>query len=483
MIKKYKINSGITLVSLVVTIMVLLMLSGIVLYSITSENGIISKAKIAKNQTELNEEKENLDIATINAMQYHKYGNIEKELLLKELEEKFGKDSVEIEKDGDIFIIFLKNSKRYYTISKNGDIAQYKPYIDNTPGELEGKGTKDDPFKIESVEDLIVFSQNINNNVTRYKNQYIVLSRTLDFESKKSYCNSETTEYNEYLGIDTEITLIKAMTDKSFKGFKMIGEKYSFFAGTFDGQGYALKNIYINSNNASLFGNVKEATIENLLLTGEIIGGDSIASGFVQNADNASFYNCYNEANITGTTVGGICVHSSGDIVVRNCYNTGKISGKWQSGAGGIIAYSTDTNGTIDIKNSYNTGEIILDNGTSYAAAGGIIGGNSGTLKISNCYSTSKNKSSVYSGAIVGLWDVSKVTLDNCYFLNNMNKTVGNGEVTVALMCDETYMKSKEFISKLNSYVQTYNLQDENSIKLLMWKQTKNNKFPELNIK
>ena len=114
MIKKYKINSGITLVSLVVTIMVLLMLSGIVLYSITSENGIISKAKIAKNQTELNEEKENLDIATINAMQYHKYGNIEKELLLKELEEKFGKDSVEIEKDGDIFIIFLKNSKRYY---------------------------------------------------------------------------------------------------------------------------------------------------------------------------------------------------------------------------------------------------------------------------------------------------------------------------------------------------------------------------------
>lgn len=485
MIKKYKESYGITIVSLAVTIIILLILSSITLSIFTSKNGIINKTKIAKEQAEINEEKKILDIAVVNAMKNSMQGKLEKGYLLQELENKIGKDKVEIEQDGNIIILFMKNSRRYYEISKTGNITEYKPYIDLTPGELEGKGTKEEPLKIESIEDLIIFSQNINNGVTRYTDKYIVLSRTLDFESKKSYCNSETTEYSEYLG-EEGTTVIKALTDKNLKGFKMIGENNYYFAGTFDGQGYTLKNIHINNSNASLFGNVKNATIKNLLLTGEIIGGNYVASGFVKNATNVSFYNCYNEANITGTTVGGICANANGNIVVKNCYNTGRISGKWQSGASGIIAYSYDSNSNINIENCYNTGEVTLENGTSYAAAGGIIGGKDGTLKISNCYNTAKNKATIYSGAIVGSCDISKTTLENCYYLSSMSNPIGSGTITGAQMCEENYMKSSEFINKLNLYVESYNLQNsykENFIELLMWQQVENNKIPTFLIK
>lgn len=478
----YKNNKGVTIVSLVITIIILLILSAITLTLFSSDNGLISKAKIAKENTEINDEEEVLRIAAIKTMEKNIYGEIDKEELQQELEKNIGKDKAELEQDNNIFIVYIKDVERYYEIDADGDVKQYKPYVDSTPGELDGKGTKENPFKIESIEDLIAFSQKVNSGSTRYTNKYVVLCRTLDFESKKSYCDSSSIYYSDYLEAEQGTALINALTDKNLKGFRMIGDNSkALFCGIFDGQGYGIKNIYIKRSKASLFGNVDNATIKNLLISGEIIGEDSVASGFALSVNNSSFYNCYNEANIVGTTVGGICANVKGNIIVRNCYNKGIISGKWQSGASGIIAYSYDDNSNIDIKNSYNLGDVTLENGTSYAAAGGIFGGIKGTLKIANCYNVSKNKSSVYSGAIVGASSMSKTTLENCYFLNNMNKAIGNGEITGYLMCEENYMKSNDIINKLNSYVELYNSNDdgeEKFIKLLMWKQEGKNNYP-----
>ena len=56
-------NSGITLIALVITIIVLLILAGVSIAMLTGENGVLTKATEAKNQTEIAQEKEEISMA------------------------------------------------------------------------------------------------------------------------------------------------------------------------------------------------------------------------------------------------------------------------------------------------------------------------------------------------------------------------------------------------------------------------------------
>ena len=58
-----KSTSAITLIALVVTIVVLLILSGVAIITLTGENGILARAQSAKNMTEEATIKENEDLA------------------------------------------------------------------------------------------------------------------------------------------------------------------------------------------------------------------------------------------------------------------------------------------------------------------------------------------------------------------------------------------------------------------------------------
>ncbi len=60
-ISQNKIN-GITLIALVITIIVLLILAGISIASLTGENGILSKTNIAKEETKKKDYEEALKI-------------------------------------------------------------------------------------------------------------------------------------------------------------------------------------------------------------------------------------------------------------------------------------------------------------------------------------------------------------------------------------------------------------------------------------
>ena len=92
----YKRNSGITLIALVVTIGILIIISGITLSSLNGENGIITKSKEAK---------EKVEIVTISE-------KIQNDLLLEEEKSKSGK-LTESEIDN-----FLSN---YGTVNGKGD--------------------------------------------------------------------------------------------------------------------------------------------------------------------------------------------------------------------------------------------------------------------------------------------------------------------------------------------------------------------------
>ena len=63
--QKLKESKGITLIALVITIIVLLILAGVTIATLTGDNGILKKAGDAKTQTEQAKEDENLSKQTL----------------------------------------------------------------------------------------------------------------------------------------------------------------------------------------------------------------------------------------------------------------------------------------------------------------------------------------------------------------------------------------------------------------------------------
>ena len=62
MLKRIKQERAITLIALVITIIVILILAGISIVTLTGENGIINKASIAKEESKKAEYKEELEL-------------------------------------------------------------------------------------------------------------------------------------------------------------------------------------------------------------------------------------------------------------------------------------------------------------------------------------------------------------------------------------------------------------------------------------
>ena len=111
-----KKEAGITLLALVITIIILLILAGITINAITGDNGIIGNAGKAKEETEITNEKEIIEKATIQAKGNNKYGNIEESELQSELDKETKEGKTEVADVGDEFDVVFNESKRYYTV-------------------------------------------------------------------------------------------------------------------------------------------------------------------------------------------------------------------------------------------------------------------------------------------------------------------------------------------------------------------------------
>lgn len=74
--EEIKKERGITLIALVITIIVLLILAGISIVTITGNNSVIEQADNAKNLTEVAKEKELIEISSVRAMGNNRYGNL-----------------------------------------------------------------------------------------------------------------------------------------------------------------------------------------------------------------------------------------------------------------------------------------------------------------------------------------------------------------------------------------------------------------------
>ena len=361
-------EKGITLIALIVTIIVLIILAGITIATLTGEDGIINNANNAKEETEIANEKEIVDRATVQAMGNNKRGNIVKDELQNELDRITKVGNTEVEDNGEEFNVLFVNTNRYYIVDVDGNIIEEgKIVIDKSPGditkdengeELDGN-TKETAYEIWCIEDLVEYSKIMNStSSSTVSNKYIKLCQTLNFKSKLSYVDYGTTIYDEFLGGDGNTSLIEQLSENG-KGFYPINGsplKNTGIAKEFDGQGFKIKNIYINQEeDAGFVGKATNLCVKNLTITGIIISINKSAGGICGSVltTNSIIDNCYNYAIVKNYSSDGSCgaggiIGSGNNTIIKECYHKGNISGKSEQKPnafeGGIVgdSYSAD---------------------------------------------------------------------------------------------------------------------------------------------
>lgn len=247
----------------------------------------------------------------------------------------------------------------------------------------------------------------------------------------------------------------------------IVTEPYaSDFSGTFDGDGHTVTlNITASTANVGLFSKLAGgAVVKNVITAGSVTAtGKNNVGGIAGVADTElgaiTISNCKNEAAIEGNkVVGGIlggCTEDDYALTISACANEGNISGT--RNIGGIC-------GTLEnahfIKNCYNSGAV------TGSTIGGILGrgarGYSSTTDtpiLENCYNVGNI---VYSGtngsAIVGTGYAKKpVEVKNCYALEGSAQAFVVSGVNADSNSDfksAEEMQSPEFAATLGSAFQ-----------------------------
>ena len=313
-------------------------------------------------------------------------------------------------------IVFSKDISDPVTINEDLYVG---PWYDGGEADIApneglptGIGTAEDPYLIWTAEQLATVRDNINNN-----------GSSVPTGGEKPWNNA-----NYKLMKDIDLSVLE-----DYECWTPIKE----FEGTFDGNGYTIKNLILKGFNstaaadfyAGLFdtlrsgGSIKNLNVTELVATGNYVGGivgvmgsssivencsvsgtftgTSYGGGIVYRNGNGVILNCTNYATATniyrfggivdlngGTiigcvnegaisgngSIGGIASTVSGTIV--GCYNIADLSG---TKVGGIVA-DPGTNASPKVIASYNIGTLT---GTT---VGGIAGNSS--IAVSDCYYT-----------------------------------------------------------------------------------------------
>lgn len=160
----------------------------------------------------------------------------------------------------------------------------------------------------------------------------------------------------------------------SGKGWEPIGTSSTNFKGTFDGNGYAIKNLYINApeqDYVGLFGYISNSTIQNFKLENTSITGSNYTGGIVGYATNCIVQNCKFSGLIAGVNyVGGIVGLSHNTSTV----SFGNVQGvvKGVDYVGGIVGYQK---GYKDWKGSDTYNYIVYCNNSAHINASSNVGG------------------------------------------------------------------------------------------------------------
>jgi len=205
------------------------------------------------------------------------------------------------------------------------------------------------------------------------------------------------------------------------EGWTPMGSRHNAFRGTFDGQGYEIRDLFVDhphTENVGLFGYVGlGGVIENVgVVDVDVTGGEAV--GGLVGTNQGTVSNSYSSGSVSGDeNVGGLVGTNQG--TVSNSYARGSVTGGWR--VGGLVGTSSAsvtnsffsgivTGGPVvgglagrneegaTLSSSYSSGSV-----TGTFNAGGLVGTNYGP--VSNCYSTSTVTGDENVGGLVGFND------------------------------------------------------------------------------
>lgn len=213
-----------------------------------------------------------------------------------------------------------------------------------TAGFESGTGDSSDPYIIKTAEQLAFLAKQVNGGET-YQGKYFQLEADLDLSGREW----------APIGIGERETGGSTVTKP--------------FAGTFDGNNHKISGLTLTAglDDQGLFG-CSSGMIRNLgIENGNISISSAERTGAICGYSTGTIENCWNSADITGSTeggiyIGGICGYNTGTI--SGCLNTGDITAN--SFIGGICG---NTNRDTQISNCFNSGSI-----TGKEQIGGIAG-------------------------------------------------------------------------------------------------------------
>lgn len=471
-------NKGITLIALVITIIVLLILAGVSIATLTGDSGILKQASKAKEETKLSEVKEKVNLMILDyEMEKVENGNLK---LLAYFEGQKDKGEIEdvvenqegnIEVTVDGYIVVIDQGSLTIIDIREADYIigtytiigyhQDKNIIEiaisfKSDTNIKAVICPNNETKTFSQKEIEVDYEVVDGKKYEFivesddkRQKYIIQTKGTTVGNKVNseeglkevaqLVNFGCTYENKVVTIGKDINL-KGNQDNQWIP---IGNETNNFKGTLEGNNKVISNLYIDSNEKNQAfigwnaGTIKDITIvdSSVKSTSEnaaAIVGYNDDSGKIENAHNQSCTVIVDNANGLANA-GGICGFSSG--IIKGCSNNANISANTKvkvcnAVAGGIVG-GTNTNNNIfagkcEILECYNTGDIIATSSSRCGYAGGILGiVNIERLMIQNCYNTGKiisrgipggGPSYKYanSGGIIG-YTATDLECSNCY--------------------------------------------------------------------
>ena len=119
--KNSKIPKGITIISLVITIALMLILAGVTV-NMAMNGGLFSYARKAKQNTEIADEKESVQKANIIVKENSKTGKITVEKIQKAIDQVTNEGTATAINNGETIVVKFNASNRYYEIDTKGNV-------------------------------------------------------------------------------------------------------------------------------------------------------------------------------------------------------------------------------------------------------------------------------------------------------------------------------------------------------------------------
>ena len=214
--RKTKKQTGITLIALVVTIVILLILAGITIGALTGENGLLKSTLTAKEKSEIANEKEIVDIATVQAMKKDRFGEVKKVELQNQLDNntEAGKTSVTEEIEDKVLLAKFIASQRIYEVDEDGNVTYLGNQSDllsqatisaNPPNNTTPQLTQvveltvKTPLSIEDTDISLIYAWNQSESESPDSASYVKATNlTGTGRTKKATVNSNDTAAGNY---------------------------------------------------------------------------------------------------------------------------------------------------------------------------------------------------------------------------------------------------------------------------------------------